>query len=252
MIFRQLFEPISCTYSYLIGCQETGEAALIDPVIDMAERDLEVVRALGLRLALTVETHIHADHLTGARKLKALAGSRIAVPVADQLPCADVQMREGEPVTVGRLQLQPLATPGHTANHHCLVFDSPVQQLLFSGDALLIEACGRTDFQSGDAHALYHSVHHKLFRLPGETLVYPCHDYEGRFVSSIAQERARNPRLRDGIDELRFIEIMNDLKLKLPYPKKMEFSVPGNLMCGICPDHVPPEYRAPCDIREQG
>jgi glyoxylase-like metal-dependent hydrolase (beta-lactamase superfamily II) len=250
MIFRQLFEPVSCTYSYMIGCQETGEAALIDPVIDTAERDLEVVRSLGLHLAWTLETHVHADHLTGARKLKALAGSRIAYPAADELPCADLQMREGEPVRVGNLALQPLATPGHTDNHHCFLFATPVQQLVFTGDALLIDACGRTDFQSGDARVLYRSIHEKLFRLPGETLVYPGHDYEGRFVSSIAQERARNPRLKDGISEEKFVEIMN--ALELPYPKKIDFSVPGNQMCGICPDDVPPEYRAPCEIRDQG
>jgi len=250
MIFRQLFEPISCTYSYLIGCTETGAAAIIDPVIDAAERDLEVVRSHGLRLVLTLETHVHADHLTGARKLKALAGSRIAYPAADDLPCADLQMHEGEPVRVGKLELHPLATPGHTDNHHCFLFDSPVQQLVFTGDALLIDACGRTDFQSGDARALYRSIHDKLFRLPGETLVYPGHDYEGRHVSSIAQERDRNPRLKDGITEDQFVEIMESLDL--PHPKKMDFSVPGNRMCGICPDNVPPEYRAPCEIREQG
>lgn len=250
MIFRQLFEPISCTYSYLIGCTETGEATIIDPVIDAAERDLEVVRSLGLSLKLTLETHVHADHLTGARKLKGLAGSQIGYPAADDLPCADIHLHEGEPVRVGNLELQPLATPGHTDNHHCFLFDSPVQKLVFTGDALLIDACGRTDFQSGDARALYRSIHDKLFRLPGETLVYPGHDYEGRHVSSIAQERDRNPRLKDGITEDEFVEIM--ASLDLPHPKKMDFAVPGNQMCGICPDNVPPEYRAPCEIREQG
>ena len=119
MLFRQLFEPVSCTYTYLLGCPTTGECALIDPVIETAERDLAVIRDLGLRLSCTIETHVHADHLTGALKLKHLAGSRIAYPAMDALPCADIGLREGEPLRIGQLALHPLFTPGHTDTHHC-------------------------------------------------------------------------------------------------------------------------------------
>lgn len=248
MIFRQLFEPDSCTYSYLLGCEETGEAVLIDPVIDTVERDLEVVNSLGLKLAFTLETHIHADHLTGARKLRALSGSRIVVSAMDALACADLGVEEGKPFQIGTIVLHPLFTPGHTSTHHAYQFDNGMQQVVFSGDALLIEACGRTDFQSGDPHALYHSIHQKFFSLPDETLVYPGHDYEGRQISTIGQEKQRNPRLGEDRPEEDFVAIMNGLNL--PYPRKIDFAVPGNEACGQCPDNVPEAYRGPCDVIE--
>ncbi len=250
MIFRQLFEPVSCTYSYLLACPETGESVIIDPVIDTAERDLEVLRSLGLSLTYTLDTHIHADHLTGALKLKTLAGSRICGPALDRLPCTDIGVREGETFRVGTLQLQPLFTPGHTDTHHCYLIDNGAQSMVFSGDALLIDACGRTDFQSGDAATLYRSIHDKLFSLPGDTLVYPGHDYEGRFISTIAQEQARNPRLKNATSLADFVAIMDGLDL--PYPKKIDFAVPGNRLCGQCLPDVPEEFRAPCDFGDQG
>lgn len=246
MIFRQLFEPVSCTYSYLIGCPQTKQCAIIDPVIDTAERDLEVVQSLGLTLRYTLETHIHADHLTGALKLKLMAGSQICGPAMDKLPCTDIGVQEGEVFRIGRIELHPLFTPGHTDSHHCYLADNHAQKMLFSGDALLIDACGRTDFQSGDAATLYRSIHEKLFSLPDETLVYPGHDYEGRFVSSIAQEKARNPRLKDNKSLQDFVAIMNGLDL--PYPRKMDFAVPGNRACGKCPPNVPEEFKASCDF----
>ena len=249
MLFRQLFEPISSTYSYLLACPETGKCAIIDPVIDTAERDLEVVNSLGLKLTYTLDTHIHADHLTGALKLKHLADSHICGPAMDQLPCTDIGVREGEIFRIGNIELYPLFTPGHTDTHHCYLLNNGTQSMLFSGDALLIDACGRTDFQSGDAATLYHSIHKKLFTLPAETLVYPAHDYEGRFVSSIAQEKARNPRLRDNKSLEAFVAIMNGLDL--PFPKKMEFAVPGNRLCGQCPPNVPKEFKGPCDFIDQ-
>jgi glyoxylase-like metal-dependent hydrolase (beta-lactamase superfamily II) len=244
MIFRQLFEPVSCTYTYLIGCSITGKCALIDPVIETVERDLAVINSLDLQLAFTVETHIHADHLTGARKLQQLAGSRIAGPALDELPCTDIGLREGEPLMMGEIALQPLFTPGHTSTHHAYRLETNVQNLLFSGDALLIDGCGRTDFQSGDPVALYRSIHDQFFTLPDETLIYPGHDYEGRFVSSIAQEKARNPRLGGGKSLEEFVAIMNGLDLQPP--RKMAFAVPGNLLCGQCPPNVPDELRASC------
>ena len=240
MIFRQLFEPISSTYTYLLGCEETGQALLIDPVLPTWERELGEVNRLGLKLAFTLETHIHADHITSARKLKDIAGSRIAGPALDRLPCTDVGVVEGTPFRMGSVELTPLHTPGHTDNHfaylHC--------DRLYSGDALLIEACGRTDFQNGDATALYHAVRGKLFALADDTLVYPAHDYEQRHVSSIGQEKARNPRLGGDRTLDDFVRLMD--ALKLAYPKFIDYAVPGNRECGVCPPGVPEHLQQYC------
>lgn len=250
MIFRQLFEPDSSTYTYLVACPDTGKAALIDPALDTVQRDLSILQEMGLELDYTIDTHVHADHLTGARRLRELAGSRVVYPAIDELPCADIGIREGEVFRIGKLELHPLFTPGHTSHHHAYLIDNGTQQMLFSGDALLIDACGRTDFQSGDAATLYRSIQEKFFTLPDITLVYPCHDYEGRFVSSIAQEKARNPRLGGGKTLAEFVAIMHDMDL--PYPRKIDFAVPGNEHCGECPDKVPEQYRAACEQRDQG
>jgi sulfur dioxygenase len=248
MLFRQLFEPDSCTYSYLLACEQTGECVLIDPVIDTVERDLQLLDQLGLRLTYTLETHIHADHLTGARTLRNLVGSKIVVPAMDELACADIGVTEGRPFRVGTTELQPLYTPGHTSTHHAYLLDTGTHRMLFSGDALLIEACGRTDFQSGDPVRLYRSVREKFFTLPDETLVYPAHDYEERQITTIGQEKKRNPRL-SGKTEAEFVEIMR--RLDLPYPRKIDFAVPGNEDCGACPDNVPEQYRGPCETASQ-
>ena len=241
MIFRQLFEPVSSTYTYLLGCEETRQAVLIDPVLPTWQRDLAVVNDLGLRLAYTLETHVHADHITSAVRLKREAGSRIAFPSPDRFPCVDHLVKDGEPFEVGSIRLQPLATPGHTDDHFAYRLDDRV----FTGDALLIDGCGRTDFQNGDAATLYRSVHEKLFALPDETLVWPGHDYHGRRVSSIGQERARNPRLGGGRDLATFVRIMGDLHL--PYPKFIDYAVPGNRMCGECPGGIPDTLRQYCE-----
>lgn len=240
MIFRQLFEPLSSTYTYLLGCEHIRQAVLIDPVVIAVERDLEAVAALGLKLAFTLDTHIHADHITAARELKQRAGSRIAGPAFDRLPCTDVGIEEGKPFVLGSIVLEPLHTPGHTDGH----FAYRMADRVFTGDALLIEACGRTDFQNGDADALYRSVHAKLFTLPDDCLVYPAHDYEHRHVSSIAQERQRNPRLGGDRPLAAFREIMANLDL--PYPKFIDYAVPGNRACGVCPDELPQELEDYC------
>jgi len=249
MIFKQLFEPDSSTYTYLIGCQETGRTMLIDPVLDSAARDTDVLQQSELTLDYTLDTHIHADHLTGARRLKELTGCRIAYPAMIDAPCADIGVREGEPFRLGNIIVHPLFTPGHTDHHHAYLIDNGTLKLLFSGDALLIDACGRTDFQCGDSAALYRSIHDKFFTLPGETLVYPCHDYQGRFVSSIAQEKTRNPRLGQSRTLEAFIEIMENMDL--PYPRKIDFAVPGNERCGTCPPDMPETYRAVCEPQNQ-
>jgi glyoxylase-like metal-dependent hydrolase (beta-lactamase superfamily II) len=230
MIFRQLFEPVSSTYTYLIGCEETGEALLIDPVLETVERDLDTIHHLGLRLACTIETHIHADHITGAGRLRALIGSRAGFPAASGADHVDFTIEEGTPIAIGSLQVRPLFTPGHTDDHHVYVVEECGGARVFTGDALLIEACGRTDFQNGDAATLYRSVHEKIFALRDETLVYPAHDYNQRQVSSIGQEKARNPRLGGGKSVDEFIAIMAGLNL--PRPKKMDVAVPANRECG--------------------
>ena len=250
MLFKQLFEPDSCTYTYLLSCQETGETILIDPVLDTVERDLAALKEMGVKLTYTLDTHIHADHLTGAYRLKSLTSSRIAYPAIDELQCADIGVKEGQIFKVGNIEIYPLFTPGHTDHHHAYLVDNGTVKMLFSGDALLIEACGRTDFQSGDAATLYNSIHNKFFTLPDETLVYPCHDYEGRSITTIAQEKQRNPRLGNNKSLEEFVAIME--KMDLPYPRKIDFAVPGNQKCGVCSDNIPEQYRKPCDKYEQG
>jgi glyoxylase-like metal-dependent hydrolase (beta-lactamase superfamily II) len=230
MLFRQLFEPQSSAYTYLIGCERSAEAVLIDPVLETVDRDLQLLSELGLALTYTIETHLHADHVTGASRLRKETGCRCAVPEKSGAAHVDVPVREGEPIRIGALELQPLYTPGHTDDHCSYFLDSAGAARVFTGDALLIDGCGRTDFQNGDAAMLYRSVHEKLFSLPGETLVYPGHDYQQRQVSSIGQERDRNPRLGGGKSLEEFVAIMAGLNL--PRPKKMDVAVPANRECG--------------------
>lgn len=244
MIFRQLFEPVSSTYTYLLGCEQTGQAILIDPVVNAMDRDLEEINRLGLTLAYTLDTHIHADHVTAALHLKQRVGSRIAAPAIDNLPCADVPIEEGKPFHVGNLRIAPLHTPGHTDGHFAYLLGDRV----FTGDALLIDGCGRTDFQNGDTDALYRSVTEKLFTLPDDCLVYPAHDYQHRRVSTIAQERTRNPRLGDGKSLEEFREIMR--ALDLPYPRFIDYAVPGNRQCGVCPEDLPEHLKEYCQRME--
>lgn len=250
MLFRQLIEPDSCTYTYIVSCPDTGETAIIDPVLDTAERDLSVLQSLGLTLSFTIDTHIHADHLSGARRLKALTGARIAYPAIDELPCADIGLQEGRPFKVGNIEIHPLFTPGHTDHHHAYLIHTPVNGMLFSGDAMLIDGVGRTDFQSGDTETLYKSIQQKFFTLPDDTLVYPCHDYTDRRVSTIAQEKTRNAHIGGGKSLEEFKSIMAGLDL--PYPRKIDFAVPGNMQCGQCPDTVPEQFRGPCAKHDQG
>ncbi len=250
MIFKQLFEAESSTYTYLLHCTDTGTTALIDPVIETVDRDLEVLQQLGLKLDYAIETHIHADHITGGRMLRERTGCRLAGPAQDALPCRDLGLREGEALRIGNLVLNPLFTPGHTDTHHAYLLEHGGLPLLFSGDALLIEACGRTDFQSGDAHTLYRSIHDKFFTLPDETLVYPGHDYEERQITTIGQEKLRNPRLGKGQSLEAFVKIMTEMDL--PYPKKIDWALPGNEACGACPDNLPPEKERLCQSDRQG
>lgn len=240
MHFKQLYEDLSSTYTYLIACEDTREAVLIDPVYSTVDRDIQTINALGFKLVYTIDTHIHADHITSAKRLKELTGSKIIYPVASACDCADLRAEEGKPIQVGSVIIEPLFTPGHTDDHHAY----KIGNKLLTGDALLIDGCGRTDFQNGNADNLYKSVREKLFILPDDTLVYPAHDYSNRHVSSISQERERNPRLGGNTTLEEFKKIMSNLNLA--YPKFIDHAVPGNKLCGVCPTDLPEKFDQYC------
>ena len=226
---RQLFDPESSTYTYLLADERTGEAVLIDPVLEQVDRDLTLLRELGLRLVLALDTHVHADHVTALGTLRERTGAKTVLSERSGATCADRLVKEGERIRFGGHELEVRETPGHTSG--CVSYVSAEPAMVFTGDALLIRGCGRTDFQQGDARKLYRSVHEKILSLPDHTLVYPAHDYQGRTVSSVREEKQWNPRLGGGrtIDE--FVRTMQ--ALELAYPKKMDVAVPANQHCGL-------------------
>jgi len=229
MIFRQLFDKESSTYTYLVADEGARVAALVDPVIENVARDRKLVEELGCRLVAVLDTHVHADHVTAAGRLRELTGATTHVAAAGGAPCADVGLRDGDRVTIGSVVLTALATPGHTSG--CMSFlveGAPLRVL--TGDALLVRGCGRTDFQEGDAATLYRSVHGKLFVLPEDTLVYPAHDYRGFTVSTIGEEKRHNPRLGGDVTVDTFVATMR--ALDLPPPTKIHEAVPANRACG--------------------
>ena len=194
LIFRQLFEKESSTYTYILGCPSTREAILIDPVLETAERDATVIKDLNLILKTVLNTHCHADHVTGSAKLKALLGGGLKSAIAKASGAdADVLLENSDKCAFGTRHVTVLSTPGHTDGCVCFLLDD--NSMVFTGDALMIRACGRTDFQAGSADTLYESVHNKLFVLEEDCLVYPAHDYKGHTCSSIREEKALNPRL---------------------------------------------------------
>ena len=215
----------SSTHTYILA-DASGEAVIIDPVLEQVDRDLAAVSEAGLKLTLALNTHCHADHITGSGELKRrVPGLRSAIAKAAGAQ-ADILLEDGEEVRFGGRSLRVLATPGHT--NGCLSYFEPTLGAVFTGDALLIGGCGRTDFQGGSAETLYRSVHDKLFSLPPETIVYPAHDYKGETSSTIGAEKGANPRLTRPLPE--FVKLMDELGL--PYPKKIDASLPANLMCG--------------------
>ena len=228
LVFRQLFDPQSSTYSYLLGDRATGEAILIDPVFEQAARDAALIRELGLTLTATLDTHVHADHVTAAWLLKRRLGSRIAISRAGGAKGADVVLADGDRVAFGRRHITALATPGHTDG--CMSFVLDDETMAFTGDALLIRGCGRTDFQQGSAHRLYQSIKTRIFTLPGDCLLWPGHDYRGLTVTSVAEEQAHNPRLGGTISETDFAGYMKHLGL--PHPRQIDVALPANMVCG--------------------
>ena len=226
MLFRQLYDRESSTYTYLIANLDLEEAILVDPVLEQVERDLKLLKELGLNLRYCLETHIHADHITGTGKLRELTGCLGIVPANAHANCADRQIQDEEDLELGSITIEAIATPGHTDSHMAYLVNG---ERVLTGDALFIRGCGRTDFQSGDAGTLYDSVTKRLFTLPDATLVYPAHDYRGHTVSTIREEKQFNSRFA-GRDRDNFIQFMNNLNL--PDPKKMMEAVPANERCG--------------------
>jgi glyoxylase-like metal-dependent hydrolase (beta-lactamase superfamily II)/rhodanese-related sulfurtransferase len=234
LLFRQLFDPQSSTYTYLLADQRGGKAVLIDPVFEQVRRDAALLVELGLTLVATLETHVHADHVTGAWLLKRRVGSQIMLSKASVAAGADRYLAQDDVVAFGERRLLVRATPGHTDG--CLTYVLDDRTMAFTGDCLLIRGSGRTDFQQGDPAVMYRSVHDQIFSLPADCLLYPAHDYRGLTVTSVAEERAFNPRLGGEIAVGDFTGYMKNLRLA--HPKMIDVAVPANLRCGE-PVHDP-------------
>ncbi|XP_068629933.1 persulfide dioxygenase ETHE1, mitochondrial [Battus philenor] len=225
--FRQLFDTVSSTYTYLLGDIHTREAVLIDPVLEHAERDATLINELGFKLVYAMNTHMHADHVTGTGKLKSLLpGTKSVIGKASGAQ-ADIHLVDGDHVKFGEYKILAAATPGHT--NGCLTYIFDQQCMAFTGDTLLIRGCGRTDFQEGSSERLYKSVHSRIFTLPEHYTLYPAHDYKGQTATTVGEEKKYNPRLTKPLEE--FIHIMDTLNL--PYPKMIDKALPANRVCGI-------------------
>jgi glyoxylase-like metal-dependent hydrolase (beta-lactamase superfamily II)/rhodanese-related sulfurtransferase len=231
LVFRQLQDLKSSTYTYLLADAEARAAVIIDPVFEQATRDAALIHELGLKLLYTLDTHVHADHVTGAWLLKQSTGSRIALAAESGAENIDLPLAHGDRIRFGGHHLEARATPGHT--NGCMTFVLDDRSIAFTGDALLIRGAGRTDFQQGSAHKLYHSVTEQIFSLPADCLIYPAHDYRGLTCSSVGEEKQFNPRLGGERSEGDFVGYMENLGL--PHPKQIDIAVPANMKCGRIP-----------------
>lgn len=229
MIFRQLFDHESSTYTYLIASGHGREGLIIDPVKEHVEQYLKLIKELDLKLVLSIDTHCHADHITGGGSLKLSAACRCGMGELSKVEGIDVKFKDGERINLDGIRFEAIYTPGHTDDSYSFKFDDRV----FTGDTLLIRGTGRTDFQNGDPYLQYSSIKDKLFSLPDDTLVFPAHDYKGITVSSIREEKLYNPRMQvKSVEE--FVELMNNLNL--PKPKKIDIAVPLNRLNGLLPE----------------
>jgi glyoxylase-like metal-dependent hydrolase (beta-lactamase superfamily II)/rhodanese-related sulfurtransferase len=231
VIFRQLFDSVSSTYSYLLASRRGGEALIIDPVLERTDRYLQLIRELDLKLVKAVDTHLHADHVTALGALRDRTACITVMGEQSGVDCVSMRVTDGEHLTIEGLRLEAIYTPGHTDDSYSFLLGDRV----FTGDTLLIRGTGRTDFQNGDARQQYESIFNRLLKLPDETLVFPAHDYKGDSVSTIAEERAWNPRLQvKSVDE--YIRLMNGLNL--PNPKMMDVAVPANMRQGLAQQEI--------------
>ncbi len=227
MKIRQLFDRTSSTYTYLVWDQATREAAIIDSVREQLERDIRLIRELGLQLKYALETHVHADHITASGLLRERLGCKVGVHSRVGSDCPDIKLRDEDRIQLGEHCLEVLYTPGHTDTDVCYLGEG----MVFTGDILLIHGSGRTDFQAGDAARSYDSITGRLFTLPEQTLVYPAHDYNGFTCSTIGEEKRFNPRLGGGRSREEYIAIMQSMQLEKP--KLIDQAVPGNRACGL-------------------
>lgn len=232
MIFRQLYDATSSTYTYVLADEQSREAIIIDPVFEQVQRDLSLLDELGLTLKLILDTHIHADHVTAAWLLKQKTGAQIANAAVNGAEHVDIPLHHGDRVDVSGVILDVRATPGHTAG--CLSYVLADQSMVFTGDAVLIRGCGRSDFQQGNAATLFKSITEQIFSLPDDCKIYPAHDYQGRTVSTVAEEKAFNARAGGGAVEADFVGYMD--AMKLPHPKKIAEALPANMRSGMPED----------------
>ncbi|PWB80350.1 MAG: hydrolase glyoxylase, partial [Methylocystaceae bacterium] len=231
MIFRQLFDSVSCTYSYLLAGRRGGEALIIDPVLDKVDRYIQLLHELDLKLVKAIDTHTHADHVTGMGSLRDRTHCITVMGEQSGVDVVSMRVADGDRIEIEGVALEAIHTPGHTNDSYSFRMPDRV----FTGDTLLIRGTGRTDFQNGDPRAQYRSIFERLLALPDETLVYPAHDYKGDTVSTIGEERAFNPRLQvKSIDE--YVEVM--MSLHLPNPKMMDVAIPANMRIGLRQDEI--------------
>jgi glyoxylase-like metal-dependent hydrolase (beta-lactamase superfamily II)/rhodanese-related sulfurtransferase len=231
MIFRQLFDSVSGTYTYLLASRRGGEALIIDPVLEKVDRYIQLVSELDLKLVKAVDTHLHADHITGLGALRDRTQCITVMGENSKVDVVSMRLSEGDKLTIEGVALDVIYTPGHTDDSYSFLMSDRV----FTGDTLLIRGTGRTDFQNGDPRAQYNSIFNKLLKLPDETMVFPAHDYKGETVSTIAEEKAFNPRLKvKSLDE--YVDLMNNLNL--PNPKMMDVAVPANMRVGFAQDAI--------------
>ena len=231
MIFRQLFDSVSSTYTYVIASRRGGEALIIDPVLEKVDRYIQLVEQLDLKLVKAVDTHLHADHLTGLGALRDRTHCVTVMGERSKVDVVSMRLSEGDKLTIEGVALDVLYTPGHTDDSYSFL----MQDRVFTGDTLLIRGTGRTDFQNGDARTQYDSIFNKLLRLPNETMIFPAHDYKGETVSTIGEEKAFNPRLQvKSVDQ--YVDLMN--KLNLPNPKMMDVAVPANMRVGLAQEDI--------------
>lgn len=226
-IFRQLLEYTTFTYTYILADPESKEAIIIDPVIEMVNRDIKIIEDMGLNLKYALNTHVHADHVTGTGEIKKKLPNCKSMISKYSKAKADIPLSEGDKIKFGKFELEVRSTPGHTDG--CLTYVWHQKNMAFTGDAILIRGCGRTDFQQGSSERLYDSVHNKIFSLPLNFSLYPAHDYTGQTSTTVEEEKNLNPRLTKTKEE--FIKIMKELNL--PYPKQIDRAVPANMVCGI-------------------